>query len=80
MEKKYRPLGRWNSKRSVNNPLLILCIRQTLDIDTYLKTDPARRICISHYGYSELTVHKGTTQFYRFIIEIATVVPASCHV
>jgi hypothetical protein len=33
-------------------------------IDTYLKTDPTRRICISHYKYSELTVHKGNAQLY----------------
>jgi hypothetical protein len=31
-------------------------VHTTKSIDTYLKTDPISRICISHYGYSELTV------------------------
>jgi hypothetical protein len=31
----------------------------TNSINTYLKTDPACRICIPHYEYFELTVHKG---------------------
>jgi hypothetical protein len=44
----------------------------TNSIDTHIKTDPARQICIPHYEYSELTVHKGITQLYRFIIEFAT--------
>jgi hypothetical protein len=45
---------------------------QTKSIDADLKTDPTRRICISHYEYSELTVHKGNAQLYRFIIEFAS--------
>ena len=45
----------------------------TNSIDTYIKTDPTRRICISHYEYSELiTVHKGNAQLYRFVIEFAS--------
>jgi hypothetical protein len=40
-------------------------------LKTMLKTDPTRRICISHNEYSELTVHKGNAQLFRFIIEIA---------
>jgi hypothetical protein len=44
----------------------------TNSIDTYIKTDPTRRIFISHYEYSELTVHKGDAQLYRFIIEFAS--------
>jgi hypothetical protein len=43
----------------------------TNSIDTYIKTDPTRRIWISHYEYSELTVHKGNSQLYRCIIEFA---------
>ena len=46
--------------------------RPTTSIDTYLKTDPIRRICISHYEYYELTVHEGTAQLYLFIIEFAS--------
>ena len=46
--------------------------RPTTSIDTYLKTDPIRRICISHHEYSELTVHEGIAQLYRFIIEFAS--------
>jgi hypothetical protein len=38
----------------------------------YIETDPTRRIFISHYEYSELTVHKGNAQLYRFIIEFAS--------
>jgi hypothetical protein len=41
-------------------------------IDTHIKTDPTRRICISHYEYYELTVHEGNAQLYRFIIEFAS--------
>ena len=44
----------------------------TNSIDTHIKTDPTRRICISYYEYSELTVHKGNAQLNRFIIEFAT--------
>ena len=44
----------------------------TNSIDTYIKTDPTRRICISHYEYYELTIHKGITLLYRFIIEFAS--------
>jgi hypothetical protein len=44
----------------------------TDSIDTYLKTDPTHRLYISHYGYSELKVHKGIAQLYRFTIEFAT--------
>ena len=43
-----------------------------IDTSTYIKTDSTRRICILHYEYSELTVHKGVMQLYRFIIEFAT--------
>ena len=46
--------------------------QQTPSMPTYLQTDPTRRICISHYEYSELTVHKGIMQLYRFIIEFAS--------
>ena len=41
-------------------------------LGTYLKTDPARRIYISHYEYSELTVHEGTAQLNRLDIEFAS--------
>jgi hypothetical protein len=44
----------------------------TNSIDTYLRTDPTRRICISHYECSELTIHKGNAQLYRFIVEFAS--------
>ena len=40
----------------------------TNSIDTYIETDPTRRICISHHEYSELTIHEGDAQLYRFII------------
>jgi hypothetical protein len=46
--------------------------RPTNTTDTYLKADPTHRIYISHYGYYELTVHKGNAQLYRFIIEFAS--------
>jgi hypothetical protein len=56
----------------VGTKLLCTEVRPTFSvtnsIDTHIKTDPTRRICISHYEYSELTVHKGNAQLYRFII------------
>ena len=53
---------------------MLLCAeaRPPNSIGTYLKTDPTRRIWISHYGFSELTVYESTAQLYRFIIEFAS--------
>ena len=60
----------------VGTKLLCAEVRPTFSatnfIDTHIKADPTRRILISHYEYSELTVHQGITQLYRFIIEFAT--------
>jgi hypothetical protein len=59
----------------VGTKLLCAEVRPTFSatnsIDTYIKTDPTLRICIPHNEYSELTVHKGNAQLFRFIIEIA---------
>jgi hypothetical protein len=66
-----------SSRLEVGTKLLCAEVRPTFSttnsIDTYIKTDPTRRICISHYEYFEPTVHKGNVQLYRyrFIIEFA---------
>jgi hypothetical protein len=42
----------------------------TNSIDTHIKTNPTRRICISHYEYPELTVHKGKRSFTDLLLSL----------